>query len=412
MKLKTLWILLLALLMAVSAAAEPIKEYDDAGRLTAIVMPDGLREEYDENGRPILTIFPDGSFTRSEYDDAGNLIRTSYQDGSYTEYEYDEEGRMHRFIRPDGSFEEYEYGENGLPCRIFDENGDTIVEFEYHENGNLRREVRSDADCLDICEYDEDGKLVCETVDHSDDFYDGIYEYSNGVLIRETTATLRKEYYDTGVIKSVYHFNEGTTYFYNDLGSIVKLLSADGSYIIYRNDEKGNPLTAMHYDDNGNFLTHTLAWYPDANSPEMFFLEGLGIARDDVGNLTHVDESLPDIQVEEYESGYVEGSGYMVNCAFVQVYNRANDQRSVYYYAEDGSILKIHREYHDKETIRAAQEALNAAGYDCGAPDGVIGKGTATAVAKYQANRNLTVTGTVTHEMLIELGVIADENAN
>ena len=226
MKLKTLWVLLLALLMSVSAAAETIEEYDDEGRLTAKVLSNGVREEYDENDRPVLTVFPDGTFTRNEYDDAGYLIRASYSDGSYTEFEY-KDGRMHRFIYPDGHLEEYEYGENGLPCRIFDENGDTIAEYEYYENGNLRREIRHDPNSFAVYEYDE-----------------------------------------------------------------------------------------------------------------------------------------------------------------------------------EGNILTPFREYTDKETIRMAQEALNAAGYDCGAPDGVLGSGTAAVITQYQTDKNLTVTGTVTHEMLIELGVI------
>lgn len=66
------------------------------------------------------------------------------------------------------------------------------------------------------------------------------------------------------------------------------------------------------------------------------------------------------------------------------------------------------KEYTDKETIKAAQTALNAAGYDCGTPDGIAGKGTVGAITQYQTDKGLNITGTVTHELLISLGVIAE----
>ena len=51
------------------------------------------------------------------------------------------------------------------------------------------------------------------------------------------------------------------------------------------------------------------------------------------------------------------------------------------------------------------QEALNAAGYDCGTPDGVAGSGTKAAIEKYQTDKALTVTGTITDELLEALGI-------
>lgn len=65
-------------------------------------------------------------------------------------------------------------------------------------------------------------------------------------------------------------------------------------------------------------------------------------------------------------------------------------------------------EYTDKDTIKATQTALNAAGYDCGKPDGIAGKRTATAATQCQTDMGLNVTGTITHELLIALGVIAE----
>lgn len=69
---------------------------------------------------------------------------------------------------------------------------------------------------------------------------------------------------------------------------------------------------------------------------------------------------------------------------------------------------KMLTEYTDKEIIKQAQTALNEVGYDCGKPDGIAGKGTAGAVTKYQTDMGLNITGTITHELLIALGVIAE----
>ena len=65
-------------------------------------------------------------------------------------------------------------------------------------------------------------------------------------------------------------------------------------------------------------------------------------------------------------------------------------------------------EYNDKSIVMEVQSALNEAGYDCGKPDGIAGKGTAAAVTQYQTDKGLNVTGTITYELLISLGVTAD----
>lgn len=57
------------------------------------------------------------------------------------------------------------------------------------------------------------------------------------------------------------------------------------------------------------------------------------------------------------------------------------------------------------EVTRKAQQALNAAGYDVGVPDGRAGKMTVTALKRYQAARRLPVTGKFDTATLAELGV-------
>jgi ligand-binding sensor domain-containing protein len=57
------------------------------------------------------------------------------------------------------------------------------------------------------------------------------------------------------------------------------------------------------------------------------------------------------------------------------------------------------------EVTRKAQQALNAAGYDVGAPDGHAGNMTVTALKRFQAARRLPVSGKFDEATLAELGV-------
>jgi photosystem II stability/assembly factor-like uncharacterized protein len=64
------------------------------------------------------------------------------------------------------------------------------------------------------------------------------------------------------------------------------------------------------------------------------------------------------------------------------------------------------------ETVRRAQQALNAAGYPVGAPDGRAGTLTIAALKRYQSDKSLLVTGEFDQVTLAALGVSADAAAN
>ena len=66
---------------------------------------------------------------------------------------------------------------------------------------------------------------------------------------------------------------------------------------------------------------------------------------------------------------------------------------------------KLLKEYTDKATVKSVQVALNDAGFPCGTPDGAAGKKTKAALSDYQAANGLTVTGTITHETLVSMGL-------
>ena len=65
----------------------------------------------------------------------------------------------------------------------------------------------------------------------------------------------------------------------------------------------------------------------------------------------------------------------------------------------------------DRNTVKAVQQALNDAGYDCGAPDGLAGKRTAAAITAYQADHGLAATGVVDDALLAALGLAPEAAA-
>ena len=48
----------------------------------------------------------------------------------------------------------------------------------------------------------------------------------------------------------------------------------------------------------------------------------------------------------------------------------------------------------DSDTIKGIQTALNAAGYECGEPDGIAGQKTADALSKYCSDKGISWDGT------------------
>ena len=65
-------------------------------------------------------------------------------------------------------------------------------------------------------------------------------------------------------------------------------------------------------------------------------------------------------------------------------------------------------QYSDKATVKVVQETLNAAGYNCGTPDGVAGAKTTEQINAYQTAKGLVVNGIITDQLLESLG-IADQ---
>lgn len=57
------------------------------------------------------------------------------------------------------------------------------------------------------------------------------------------------------------------------------------------------------------------------------------------------------------------------------------------------------------DIVKKVQRKLNELGYDCGKPDGIMGKKTKAALKKYQKDNKLTVDGIIGNEVLKSLGI-------
>ncbi|MDO5345290.1 MAG: peptidoglycan-binding domain-containing protein [Lachnospiraceae bacterium] len=126
------------------------------------------------------------------------------------------------------------------------------------------------------------------------------------------------------------------------------------------------------------------------------------------------------ISAGEYKIESTDGMGYY--CIYPDsrqddIVSNDNFEGQNYITVTDGQYLVLSRckftelpekpmkSYIDAETIIKVQEALNAAGYDCGTPDGIAGSGTIGQIEKYQTDKGLIVTGTITDEVLESLGI-------
>ena len=166
-------------------------------------------------------------------------------------------------------------------------------------------------------------------------------------------------------------------------------------------------------DYAGDMDFFPMAYFEGYQYPELFSVDGIAAVQQN-GKWGFVDVSgetvIPfDYDMAYYSKGYFtllkDGAltigtvedicpEYAEKLAAIEAQRRAEEERR-----------RMLTEYSDKETIRAAQTALNDAGFPCGTADGVAGQKTAAALTAYQTEKGLTVTGTITHETLMSMGL-------
>lgn len=73
-----------------------------------------------------------------------------------------------------------------------------------------------------------------------------------------------------------------------------------------------------------------------------------------------------------------------------------------------GTVTSKVTDFGDKELIMRVQAALNAAGYDCGEPDGIMGPNTEKAIYNYTVEHGISPTSSINYEIMNSLGISTD----
>jgi len=249
-------------------------EYDGRHLLTKIINPIGTITEYTYrgDGKLVEKNIDDCNHTTYDYDVRGNLtMQKQNETGSTITCEYDSAGRVIAMIDPNGNRTNYELDCRGRVHRIEDAKGN-IHSFLYDPRGNrieetdrLGRSINYSYDPLDrLTEiidpfgntekytYDNAGNLI-EKTDKNDNTY--AYQYDALGRITEITdpdgGTVRNGYDTRGLLVKRTDQRENTTrYEYDELGNLVCKINPLQGLRQYRYDPAGN--LAARTDERGN----------------------------------------------------------------------------------------------------------------------------------------------------------------
>ncbi|MDP2815536.1 MAG: hypothetical protein Q8O19_02525, partial [Rectinemataceae bacterium] len=232
-------------------------EYDGFGRQTAVIIPNGLRQEsvYDSLSRVISSIFNDGTASLT------------------TSYALNFEGRATAQVLPDGTTESFNYT-NGLLASFTDKAG-KVWTYSYTSSGELDTVVAPDGIGLAV-DYDYNDKGQVAKVTNSEGVL-ALYDYDTlGRVIKAAmpdntfsqfehgpageTAQIDRSGRRTGIAYDTYGRRTSVTdpksqvtgFDYNLAGDLTKLTDANTNQTNWQFDGEGN-VTKKIYADNSNY---------------------------------------------------------------------------------------------------------------------------------------------------------------
>lgn len=198
-------------------------------------------------------------------------------------------------------------------------------------------------------------------------------------------------------------------------GEYVIFAKSGSGYFCVSSDSNGNDIIVNENFDYNSILTVSEGTYLElsrcyavpidkVSASDMDF-SGTGMFK--VG--THIPAGEYLLDADSGKSAY-----YCIYNSSTQqnIVSNNNFEGSQYVTVTDGQYLVLDRchfdttpgkvsvTYSDKETVKKVQEALNAAGYECGTADGIAGDKTKQAISKYQADHNLTESGVIDDDLL------------
>ena len=255
-------------------------EYDYNGNQTKIIYPDGstISYEFDARNRKISETDAEGNkilytydkndnltgvidalnhLTTYEYDHFGNISKSIDANGNYTEYLYDDMNRLHSVNDMQGNTIKYDYDDAGRLIQVTDKCG-SIIEYTYNENDLLVKEHNIDGDI--IYSYNDLNQLISVTDKN------GVIDYSYDDFNR----LLSKRMYDDVILR--YSYDEcnrleckkliidnqeknSTTYEYDILDRITRVVDKNGTATVYEYDALGNRQAVTY--PNGEKIIYT-----------------------------------------------------------------------------------------------------------------------------------------------------------
>ncbi len=205
--------------------------YDDCGNLSTVTDPAGRKVSftYDKKHNLISIIDPMGIATaRNEYDETGRLVAVMDADGNRMEYDYDMEGRTQTIRDRRGNSTVYTYDEKGS---LIKQTGDQTIDYRYDLEGHLlRATVQKGNDVtIESYTYDYAGNRTSKTEGDKESVY-YVVDTSTG-LAQVTAETDRegkeKAYYTRGEELISLERNNQLWYYTYYLGKGGKMIIGD-----------------------------------------------------------------------------------------------------------------------------------------------------------------------------------------
>jgi len=207
--------------------------YDNANRLKEIRKdPDGFNliteYEYDDEGNLIKKILPNTNEMRYEYDMAGRLVQVSDSLGLIREFDFDDNDNLVLVKNAQGHEWINTYDNLNRVTQSFDPSCDVADEYEYFDNGMLKYHTDKNGVVTEFAYYMNN--MLRQTIEDA---------FGSDDSTRQTTTTY--DYNGLGdITKLIDDRGFDTKYFYDTAGRHKKTEFADGGEIIYDHDENGN----------------------------------------------------------------------------------------------------------------------------------------------------------------------------
>lgn len=249
-------------------------EYDQSGRVTKVTDPAGhvVSFGYDKNGNVQARTKPDGSTMEYIYDPLNRLEQVTYPDDTkvtytydvmgnrqsmddklgQTAYEYDEMNRLTKVTNPQGESVDYDYDILGRLTWVSYPDGKE-VDYLYDELNRLK-EVKDWSNRVTKYSYDAIGRRLGTDlpgglqVNYSYDEANRLTDLRNLGPSGQILTAFKYEYDKNGNRVSEYknYRNEEqstTTYFYDSLNQLGKVLNSYGEDYTYQYDSAGNKIS-------------------------------------------------------------------------------------------------------------------------------------------------------------------------